>query len=104
MRNLLKKPWLALLALIGIHEHLSAQQKEDIGQAAWQVTPGASGTGVMQVTGFELADLVAALTAIFVAMQIAYLVWKWRRQARIDAERRADRVALDHGTDMGELQ
>ena len=100
--QLLKRPWLALLALIGIHEHLSAQQKQDIGTAAMQATPGSASTGALLMNGVEAADVVAVLTAIFVALQIAHLIYKWRRQVRIDADKREQGEDLQ-STDLGSL-
>ena len=102
MKKYLKRVALPLLAMLGVHEHLSAQQKQDLTAAAWHATPSAVTTGAFKVAGFEMADLVAALTAVFIALQIAHLVWKWRRQARIDAEARALNRALPP-TDLGSL-
>ena len=99
----LKRAGAGILAAIGVHEHLSAQQKQDISVAALQSSPGVTGTGAMQMTGFELADVVAVVTVLFIVLQIAHLVWKWRRQARIDAEHRAQNRALP-STDFGGLR
>ena len=101
MRPIMKKFFLAILAAMGVHKHLSAEQRHDITMAAMQATPGAVSSGVMKVNAWSLSDLVAVLTAIFIVAQIAHLIWKWRRQARIDAERRLQNKALP-STDWGQ--
>ncbi|WP_255265007.1 hypothetical protein SR914_16885 [Comamonas testosteroni] len=40
----MKKALASMLALLGIHQHLSAEQKQDIVVSAAQATPGASGS------------------------------------------------------------
>mgnify|MGYP001590621452 FL=1 len=45
----MKKYLVSLLALMGIHQHLSAEQRQDIAGAIMQATPGAAATGVFKV-------------------------------------------------------
>ena len=76
-----------MLALLGIHQHLSAEQKQDIATAVAQVAPGAAGTGAAQLFGLPLSDWAVVATIAFVALQAAYLVWKWRRDFKHEQAR-----------------
>lgn len=50
-------------------------------------TPGAAGTTWTWVDGQVLLSIVVGgLTAILVGLQIAHLIWKWRREARSSEE------------------
>lgn len=75
----MKKTIAALLAFLGIHKHLNAQQKQDLSSAALQVTPGGAASLVAKADGIQLADVLTFVTIAFVVLQAAYLVWKWRR-------------------------
>ena len=75
----MKKALASMLALQGIHQHLSAEQKQDIAIAAVQTTPGAASAGAARLGGLPLSDWVVVATIAFVALQAAYLIWKWRR-------------------------
>ena len=68
-----------MLALLGIHQHLSAEQKQDLATAVTQTAPGAAGTGAAQLFGLPLSDWAVVATIAFVVLQAAYLIWKWRR-------------------------
>lgn len=93
-----------LLALLGIHQHLSAEQKHDLATAAYQATPGAAAAGGAQMAGLPLSDWLVVASIAFVALQAGYLVWKWRRDARRDQERQEDRRrGRPTETDLGEL-
>ena len=90
----MKKALASMLALLGIHQHLSAEQKQDIAIAAVQTTPGAASAGAARLGGLPLSDWAVVATIAFVALQAAYLVWKWRRdyvheQARQELRDRA---------------
>lgn len=92
-----------LLALLGIQQHLSAQQKHDLATAAYQATPGAAAAGGARMVGLPLSDWLVVASIAFVALQAGYLIWKWRRDARRDHERQEDRrrgrpVETDLGT------
>ena len=54
----------SLLALMGIHQHLSAEQRQDIAGAIMQATPGAAATGVFKVWGLPLSDVEASFAAL----------------------------------------
>lgn len=71
-----------LLAAIGVHGHLSAQQKQDVATAVSQTVPGAAATVGTKVFGLPLSEWVAAATFVFIVLQVAHLIWKWRRQAK----------------------
>lgn len=87
------KRFLIVLAAMGIHGRLSAEQKNDALHAALQAAPGAAATAVSRSAGWGLADLVTVLTALFIALQVAYLIWKWRRDDRRERERIEDRAS-----------
>lgn len=93
-----------LLALLGIHQHLSAEQKHDLATAAYQATPGAAAAGGARMMGLPLGDWLVLASIAFVVLQAAYLVWKWRRDARRDLERQEDRRrGRPVETDIGSL-
>lgn len=77
--------------MIGVHEHLSAEQKHDLVQAGFQAAPGGTAAIGAQMLGWQMSDILAAASILFVLAQIAYLVWKWRRDARREDERIEDR-------------
>ncbi|THJ32414.1 hypothetical protein E8K88_11990 [Lampropedia aestuarii] len=83
----MKRALTALLALIGVHQHLNAQQKHDLATAGLAVTPSASMSVVTHaksdVWGVTPANMVAWVTCLFIALQIGHLIWKWRTQARL---------------------
>jgi uncharacterized membrane protein YfcA len=81
----------SLLALLGINQHLSAEQRHDLVNAGYQAAPGAAAAGGARVAGLPLSDWLVLASLAFVALQAAYLVWKWRRDARRDQERQEDR-------------
>lgn len=93
-----------LLALFGIHQHLSAEQKHDLATAAYQATPGAAAAGGARMVGLPLSDWLVVASIAFVVLQAAHLIWKWRRDARRDLERQEDRRrGRPPETDLGEL-
>ena len=79
------------LALIGVHEHLSAEQKHDLVQAGFQAAPGVTAATGAQMLGWQMSDILAMVSILFVLAQLCYLVWKWRRDARREDERIEDR-------------
>lgn len=87
----MNKRLVSLLALLGINQHLSAEQRHDLMSAAYQSAPGAAAAGGARVMGLPLSDWLVLASLAFVALQAAYLVWKWRRDARRDHERQEDR-------------
>jgi len=88
----MKKHLVSLLALLGIHQHLSAEQRQDIAGALYQASPGAVAAGSFRFAGLPLSDWLVLASLAFVALQFAYLAWKWRRDARREARevRRAE--------------
>lgn len=98
------------LAAIGVHTHLSAEQKQDLATAAYQSAPGTAAAGTAGVFGLPLSDVLILTSIAFVALQAAHLVWKWRRDSRRDQERQDDRRrghdrrrGLPVETDLGAL-
>ncbi len=89
--------------LLGLANGLSTEQKHDILKAGLQAAPaGTAGVGatispVTETTflGFTGNTWVVFASLFFITLQIAHLLWKWRRQARIDAQRRADGLPLE---------
>lgn len=75
----MKKALASMLALLGIHQHLSAEQKQDIATAVFHATPGAVTAGGFRLAGLPLSDWLVLASIAFVALQAGYLVWKWRR-------------------------
>ncbi|MEG0558597.1 MAG: hypothetical protein RR574_19315 [Comamonas sp.] len=73
----MKKALASMLA--GIHQHLSAEQKQDIASAAYHATPGAVTAGGFRLAGLPLSDWLVLASIAFVALQASYLIWKWRR-------------------------
>lgn len=52
----------------------------ELGAISLRTLPGATGTAGLAVTGEQMLSLVVGvLTVVFLALQIAHLVWKWRR-------------------------
>ncbi|MET3526186.1 hypothetical protein [Phenylobacterium koreense] len=52
----------------------------EVGAISLRTLPGATGTAGLAVTGEQMLSLfVGVLTVIFLALQIAHLIWKWRR-------------------------
>lgn len=88
----MKKLLLTMLALLGIQQNLSAEQKQDIAGALHQITPGAVTAGSFRIAGLPLSDWLVLASMAFVALQAAYLIWKWRRDSRQEARdaRRAE--------------
>ena len=75
----MKKALASMLALLGIHQHLTAEQKQDIASAAYHATPGAVTAGGFRLAGLPLSDWLVLASIAFVALQASYLIWKWRR-------------------------
>lgn len=42
----------------------------------------------LTIAGIPIQDWVALLGAFFILLQAGYLIWKWKRDARIEQERR----------------
>lgn len=83
--------FITALALIGVHEHLSAEQKHDLIQAGYQTAPGVTAATGAQLLGVQMSNILTAVTIVFVVAQLLYLAWKWRRDARREDERIEDR-------------
>lgn len=89
--------------LLGLANGLSAEQKHDIVKAGLQAAPaGTAGVGATispatetTLLGLSLNTWVVMASFAFIALQAAYLVWKWRRQVQIDTQRKADGLPLE---------
>ena len=112
----MKRITTALLAAIGVHQSLSAEQKHDLFVAAVHTAPGAVAAGgaqvvapqaAMHVGGVSMNDVLLFSSFFFILLQCGYLVWKWRRDARRDRERQEDRRNLVRratpDSELGEL-
>lgn len=93
----MKKALASMLALLGIHQHLSAEQKQDIASAAYHATPGAVTAGGFRLAGLPLSDWLVLASLSFIALQAAYLVWKWRRDYLRDQARQQLRDRTQRG-------
>jgi hypothetical protein len=98
----MKKRTAALLALLGINQHLSAEQRHDLAQAGLHATPGGAAAAGFKMAGLGLADWVALGSLTFIVLQGGYLIWKWRRDYLREEERKARGVP--HSTDLGRLE
>lgn len=87
----MKKLVFAFLALLGINGALRAEQKQDITTAGVQSAPGVAAAASTTIAGLPLSDILVLLSMGFVGLQVAYLIWKWRRDARREEERQNDR-------------
>lgn len=92
----MKKALASMLALLGIHQHLSAEQKQDIAVAVVQTTPGAASAGAARLGGLPLSDWAVIATIGFVVLQAAYLIWKWRRDYKREQAREKWREKAGH--------
>lgn len=55
----------------------------EAGAAMWKAGAGAGASAWSAADGqLALSIIVGALTAVFLAVQTAYLIWKWRRNAK----------------------
>lgn len=55
----------------------------EAGGILYKSAPGAAGTAGTALTGdVMLSVLVGLATLLFVLLQIAYLIWKWRRNSK----------------------
>lgn len=75
----MKKRILMLLSLLGINEHLNAQQKSDIASAAYQAVPSTTAATGFTAMGVSASEWLVLLSIGFVVLQAAQLIWKWRR-------------------------
>jgi hypothetical protein len=61
--------------------HRSAIVNDVVIEAAKAAPPvGVSAAGAM--SGWDLNHWVALATLVYISLQVAHLLWKWRRQAR----------------------
>ena len=97
----------ALLTLIGIQGHLSAEQRQDLVNAGWQAAPSGGAGAVASAFDWSMSGLLVIASLIYVALQAGYLIWKWRRDMRREDDRREDRkngaAAPCTDTDVGGL-
>lgn len=56
----------------------------DVGAAAFKASPPV-GYAALHLVGVPLPDLVSIAVLIYTALQIAFLIWKWRRAARTNS-------------------
>ena len=89
--------------LLGLANGLSTEQKHDIVKAGLQVAPaGTAGVGATMAPvteahfmGFAGNTWVVFASLFLICLQIAHLLWKWQRQAKIDALREANGLHLE---------
>lgn len=83
----MKRAFVSLLLALGVHGRLSAEQKDDLGTALTQAAPGATAAGATRLAGLPLSEWAVIASILFIVLQVAYLVWKWRRDARREDDR-----------------
>lgn len=76
----MKKRILMLLGVLGINQHLNAQQKSDIAHAAYQVVPGTTAATGFSAMGVPASEWLVLASIGFVVLQALKLIWKWRRE------------------------
>ena len=89
--------------LLGMANGLSAEQKHDMLKAGLQAAPaGTAGVSASMAPltestfmGFAGNTWVVFASLFFISLQIVHLLWKWRRQAKIDAARVAAGLPLE---------
>lgn len=91
-------------SVLGLASGLTAEHKHDLAVKAVQSTP-AAGFGISAAVKTPVAEQtflgltpngwVIAFSLTLIALQIAHLIWKWRRQANIDAARSAAGLHLE---------
>src|SRR5258708_20565142 len=96
----MKKHLVSLLALMGIHQHLSAEQRQDLIGAAMHTTPGAAATGVFKVWDLPLSEWLVIASLAFIALQAGYLVWKWRRDYQRDNDQPLAERSEEHTSEL----
>lgn len=91
-------------SVLGLASGLTAEHKHDILVKAAQTTPAAGfgiGAAVKEpATEFAFLGIhgngwVIVFSLTLIVLQIAHLLWKWRRQAKIDAARSAAGLPLE---------
>ena len=83
----MKKRIVTLLTLLGINEHLTAQQKSDLVDASYQIVPGTTAATGFKLMGVPASEILVLVSILFVVLQAAQLIWKWRRDYRADKRR-----------------
>lgn len=63
---------------------MTHEQKLDVIQEATKAAPPVAVTAVGTLTGFTLHDWLLVATLVYVIVQIAWLVYKWRRASKKD--------------------
>lgn len=84
-----------LKSLLGMANGMTAEQKHDIVKAGLSTAPaGTAGLGATMAPvveakflGFTGNTWVVFASLFFITLQAAFLIWKWRRQAKIDKAR-----------------
>lgn len=67
---------------MGTAEHIEEAAREHaVAAAAAKAAPPVAVSGAM-IAGVPMSDVVLGLTAVYLLLQIGYLVWKWRKEAR----------------------
>ena len=95
----MKRRLAMLLTLLGVTQHLSAQQKQDLTTAGMQAGPPAGAAAGLKVMGAPLSEWLVILSILFIILQGAQLIWKWRRDYLHEEQRNratGSRRACDH--------
>lgn len=61
---------------------LDVSQKPDVLKHIVEAAPAAAAVTAGPVFGLTFSDLAAVLGSIFLVLQMAYLIWRWRRDVR----------------------
>lgn len=85
--EMMKKLFIAFLAYIGASQGFSQEQKHEVAKAVYQVAPSTVAAAGTKIAGIPLSDWLVVASIFFVFLQISFLIWKWRRQIRLDKSR-----------------
>jgi hypothetical protein len=67
----------------------AVSQKQELIKHAAEATPAAVAVTAGPVFGVTFSDVAAALGCIFLLLQMAYLLWRWRRDIRRERRNQA---------------
>lgn len=69
---------------------ITPETKHDGGVQALNATPSLAAVGAT-VAGLHVNDWLAICGIVFIVLQAAYLIWRWRRDAKREEERLSEK-------------
>lgn len=70
-------------------QRMTKLNTEIVTEAA-KAAPPVAVTATAMAGGLSLNNVIGAATLIYIVLQAGYLVWKWRRDIRIDRRKRRE--------------